>query len=345
VGNVDAPLGVGFCSAVLLLASEVLRNMDLLSARGTGKKKGKLEALLAGVKKGKAAVKPGVGSIQNVTAAVVAALSSDDAFHAAHAVLMITAAAMVLGGTVMHGAMSALGSSRGRRNCMLLVGLACPLALFAFYQQALLSKASKALAAEDVPRMLHWPCRLAALVLAASPADSQGQGQGGGAGTPVAFVALQAASMLASFSAEIARGDNQGLAASVTRIFKEPAKWSAHLDAVAYEAFVPMLAVLIWLTVVHLSRDLRAMVVTSFLTVATSPVAISIGWPQVAAAMGIAAKKNPADALLQTTPIALSAVAVAVFLAGGSLSMLGCTLTAQFLLTRFGPENVAAVFS
>lgn len=343
--------GIGIPCILLLAAAEVLGSLDVFTpalpkAAAKGKAKGVVaaagfEAVLKGLEKGKKAMKPGAGSVDNAIAYIVALLESPEAFNAVRCIATTTACAIVLF-SMFFKILPSLPShlrnlrSNGRRTVLAVVGIGWPIFMFVWFQKGLFLKVSKALAGEQLLPTLRLPCRALALIFAALPGE---QARGG---SPATFVALQVGSLAATVSAQLVEGEFHNALA----LFKKSPVQDAIIDPSLHVFLVPTMLVILWLLGWHLQKNISNLALASMLSCASSPLALAKGWPLVCDALGVhgGTTKVAVANLIRMSSITFSATGISLVLASGTQGILACMVMLQVLLRIHGHEPFAFAF-
>eukprot|EP00411_Alexandrium_monilatum_P039764 CAMPEP_0175392092 /NCGR_PEP_ID=MMETSP0095-20121207/32246_1 /TAXON_ID=311494 /ORGANISM="Alexandrium monilatum, Strain CCMP3105" /LENGTH=429 /DNA_ID=CAMNT_0016690663 /DNA_START=29 /DNA_END=1318 /DNA_ORIENTATION=+ len=340
-------LPVGAVSILLFMAAEVVAcwSMFAPSAKAGRGPKAKaeaaedplgvlVEAVKAGVKKADAAKKrerPGdvnmVSSMERLVAVASESLTQREAFDAAHAMVMLVALLAVLIsmlGRVVQPAVSGLfrgGRALPPRGTLVLV----PLGLFGLLQWQSLAKTWKALQAEQLLPSLPRPLRIAALLLATPP-------QPGKAPEVPMFAALQAGSLVATISAEIAAGR---FAVYIAH-FSNDALLKAMVDSRVMAFLAPTMLALLWVSFVHLRRRKGFMMLAAVFSAVSSPAVVITCWKAAAPMLGHA--EDPAAGLVRVLSIVHLVCGLSFFMAGGTITILSAMALGNLLVRIHGAD-------
>eukprot|EP00408_Alexandrium_pacificum_P058573 CAMPEP_0171159408 /NCGR_PEP_ID=MMETSP0790-20130122/3024_1 /TAXON_ID=2925 /ORGANISM="Alexandrium catenella, Strain OF101" /LENGTH=418 /DNA_ID=CAMNT_0011623905 /DNA_START=92 /DNA_END=1348 /DNA_ORIENTATION=+ len=338
-------LPLGFVSVLLFIAAEAVSCWTVFvpSAKAGPKGKGKtldgplgmlieaskkaITVVEAALKKDRQSGDSWSGSAERITLIVMEALTKGEAFDAVHSISMLVAFLAVTISMVGHYVpplMKGLfrkGRSPVRRGLFALV----PVMLFGILQWQSLVKVWKALQAKDLIPALPGPLRVAALLVAAVP------GPGKAPEVPM-FAVLQAGSLMASISAEIANGRLPTYMA----LFFHGHIPKTMVDSRVMTFLVPTLLALTWVSIVHLRRNKGFLLLAMLASAASSPLLLIHGWKQVAPVLGVT--KELAKGLSQVLSVLHVACGLSLLMAGGTLTIMSLMFMGNLLVRIHGYE-------
>eukprot|EP00933_Yihiella_yeosuensis_P071289 TRINITY_DN79499_c0_g1_i1.p1 TRINITY_DN79499_c0_g1~~TRINITY_DN79499_c0_g1_i1.p1 ORF type:complete len:420 (-),score=79.39 TRINITY_DN79499_c0_g1_i1:71-1330(-) len=333
---------IGFLSLVLLLSSEVIGARGLLQSGS--KAEGSIWTLLKGVSRARKSSTQNMGALESGAFLAAEALKPDEAFDAAHSLVMMTALIAAVCGAVMNFVTPFLGRlfggkpSQASNLLMLANGLLLPILLFYACHSEGLSKVGRAFAGSDqFLQDLQLFLRVGAL-LAARPNDGLG-------GTPPLFAALQAASLGASVSVELANGSLLKAISPLVQVAKSgsyAALLPKLIDSSVLTFIVPVSLALGSLTASHLHRSILHLIVMGSLVTVAAPLQLAQSWPTVASTLGLATKPG---GLLFFLSGCYALTGSGLMLSGGTISMLAGMVMLQIVIRIHGADALAAAIS
>lgn len=353
-------LPLGFTSVCFFILAEVVSCWKIFvpsakaaadAAKGKGKAvgiEGPLGLLIEAVKKAtkmvEAALKKGKKSGEEVSFSssaeksilvVMESLASREAFDVAHTLLMLVALLAVMTSMLGHYVLPAWKSlckeGRSQFRCGLCVLV--PVVVFGVLQGPSLLKVWKALQAQDLLPSLPRPLRVIALISAAAP------GPGKAPELPM-FAVLQAGSLMATISAEIARGR---LAQYLAVFVHSDNLWKTAMDSRVMTFLVPTLLAAVWVCIVHLRKNKGFLFVAMLASMASSPILIIKFWPKAAPHLGV--HKDLAMGLVKVLSVLYVTISFSLLAAGGTLTILSVMFLGNLLVRIHGHEAFAGLLS
>ncbi|CAE8711584.1 unnamed protein product [Polarella glacialis] len=329
--------GLGVLSVLLLIASTVIGSWGVFQPQASGGKHkasgGSVEALLKALAKGRQGMLTEKSTLDAASFMATESLKPQEAFEAAHCLLMLTALVAALL-AALTGIITPLlakcvaGQRQALRPLIMSLALLVPVLAFCIPNQEGLSKVVRSvLGAEGLPEALQLFLRVMALLAA----DVHG--------TPPLFAALQVASLAATLSAQVATG---GVAKALVPFSAQKFAVSALFDSGAMTLLLPLCVGLIYLAVAHLQKSTLLLTLACMLSVMSSPLALIKGWPVVAAGLEMSVK---ADGLVRLTSRCYAIIAATLVMSGGTMSMLSGMVTFQAVSRIHGAESLFAAFS
>eukprot|EP00927_Polykrikos_kofoidii_P034695 TRINITY_DN29383_c0_g1_i1.p1 TRINITY_DN29383_c0_g1~~TRINITY_DN29383_c0_g1_i1.p1 ORF type:complete len:435 (+),score=60.87 TRINITY_DN29383_c0_g1_i1:88-1392(+) len=337
----DPPIPGGIVCVVLMLASVLIQNVQIFQATGSSKGgkaaalTGPLGALAKSADKAKSVATKGRGPLQQVHLFVETFLSDDEGFKVAHGLLMVSglivAVLTAFGATATGYFQRRGGRGRGRDAALSVVVFALIFAVFGMFRVKALSKLWRGLDAEGLLPAVQMFLRIGGLVAATSRGASH---QGG---TPVFFVVLQ----LASLIAPVARQNPQELLAPFVKAWQS--NFDVLWDTASLAQIVPMFLATIYLYLKHFMKTPEWIVFAIMLAFSVSPPALFFGVPYLANLVGV--KGGMPQTFINFLSILEATAAGSLFVAGGPVTMLGAVLMMNLLAQIHGQEGIARLFT
>eukprot|EP00434_Breviolum_minutum_P031043 symbB.v1.2.027457.t1/scaffold2821.1/size70050/3 len=295
----------GFLSLLLLFASEVIAGFRLLL--WPSKDSGLVQALEAGKKVmkklGQSQDLMGMGFLDRIAKVFSEVLKTKQVFFTVHSGVMICVLLGALLTGIVSAGMAAFSKGGSKASYLArLLGFLAPAVLLVVGHFSGLSKSLRSPSSE-LCHALQMLLRISGLVLANDD-------------TPPVFAVFQAASLLTKISGDVATGN---LAKDLGPV---RADWHNILDSQVAAIWLPTLS----------SVLLSA---TAVLSTFTSPVALTIAWPEVTKLVGTS--KSP-EGLTELISILYGVTAAGTLISGGSIGMLSVMMVIQILTRIHGTE-------
>lgn len=270
------------------------------------------------------------GVVDTAAGFVTEILADDSNFATVHSLLLLGGLTLTVA-LLFQWSLSKKGvksTFKGAFGSGLLVAVAC---LFLGGHREILKKAWKALN-EYMPGAFYLPLRVLALIFASRPRDFDSED-----GTPPLFAGLQIASLVAYISAELVT-DEMGVVTGVHKFlhFKE---LKYLIDNPAIATVGPLCFCVGWLLYWHVANTTGALFISILGCTVVSPVFLALGWPQLAAAIGVAAKSRGPALLLDGVSVAHSVAVVFAVILGGAPSIIAIFMVAHLLIGTHGLDS------
>lgn len=284
-----------------------------------------------GRSKGKKASKEALsGYVGQAFHSITTVLANADAFAAAYGLATVAALASALG-LVTYLTINRQGVTKTAHNVFTGLLMALPVATLCGTHVEILTKAWKALLNDKLIGAAYLPLKVLALLFARPPTEEASEDR---MSTPGLFSALQAASLTAVLSADIARGS---LGVAILDFWKSPRFMM--IDSELFTSAVPICVGLGWLSIVHLQRRPASLFLCMLLTIVASPLVISAAWPKAGEFFGLAsANQVGPEHLSPFISVAFAMIVAMVCFSGGSMGLVVVMGLGQLLMRAHGIE-------